>query len=490
MFETAELGNKIDKAAFKAAAEKLRVELLDAQRKLAQSDFSVVIAVAGAEGAGKAEIVNLLLEWMDPRGIEVHAMGEPSDEERERPRFWRYWRALPPKGKIGVFLGSWYTDPILRRVFKQSDAAALDLELNRIVAFEKMLSQENTLLLKFWMHLSKEVQKKNLSRIEKDPDNSWRVTKMDWKFFHKYNRFRKVSEHAILLTGTGQCPWRIIDAQDKRYRSLEALRLALKAIRARLDVSKKAREADPAAVLPKSRKINILSKLDLSLTLSPKKYKKDLAEYQGALNRLARKMYDKKRSMILLFEGPDAGGKGGAIRRLTQAMDARNYRVATVAAPTDEERSHPYLWRFWRGLPRLGKATIYDRSWYGRVLVERLEGFCRPEDWQRAYEEINQFEAQLAEFGVIIVKFWLAISQEEQLRRFKDRQLTAYKQYKITQEDWRNREKWDAYQAAACDMIEKTNNAAAPWVLVEGNDKRWARIKILEATCRQLEKGL
>src|SRR5262245_21599234 len=194
--------------------------------------------------------------------------------------------------------------------------------------------------------------------------------------------------------------------------------------------------------------------------------------------------------MLLVFEGPDAAGKGGSIRRLTQAMDARLYQVISVAAPTDEERAHPYLWRFWRHLPRMGRVTIYDRSWYGRVLVERVEGFCRTADWQRAYGEINAFEKQLTDFGVILIKFWLTISPEEQLARFKDRQTTPYKQYKITEEDWRNRNKWDFYEAAACDMIEKTSVETAPWVLVEANNKEWARIKVLKSIVRRLKEEL
>jgi polyphosphate kinase 2 (PPK2 family) len=221
-----------------------------------------------------------------------------------------------------------------------------------------------------------------------------------------------------------------------------------------------------------------------------KAYEKKLLKHQGDLARLTRRLYEVRKSLILVFEGPDAAGKGGTIRRLTTAMDARLYRVISVAAPTEEERAHPYLWRFWRHLPRLGRATIYDRSWYGRVLVERVEGFCEPEAWQRAYGEINTYESQLTEFGIVLIKFWLAISAEEQLRRFKERETTPYKQYKITEEDWRNRAKWNAYEAAACDMIERTSTEAAPWVLVEANDKNHARIEVIRTVCDRLEKAL
>lgn len=489
MFEAAELGVTVDKVHFKKEAQKLRVALLEAQRELINSNLSAIVVVGGVEGSGKTEVVNLLLEWMDARGIEVFALSAPTDEERERPRFWRFWRALPPKGKLGVFIGSWYTQPIVERTFKVSDEAALDQELDRIAAFEKMLVQENTVLLKFWLHLSKPVQKKHLARLEKDPATRWRVTKQDWKFFRKYDKFRKVSEHALLKTNTSLAPWTIVDAQDKRHRSLAVARELLAQLRARQGAAKGAADA-PKPALPKPKKVNLLSKLDLSLSLPEKEYDKRLADYQGRLNLLARKMRDKKRSLILVFEGPDAAGKGGTIRRLTTALDARSYQVISTAAPTDEERSHPYLWRFWRRLPRQGRTTIYDRSWYGRVLVERLEGFCRPEDWRRAYEEINAFESDLADFGVLVLKFWIALSPEEQLRRFQEREKTPYKRHKITQEDWRNRDKWDAYQAAACDMIERTSTDKAPWVTVEGVDKRWARVKTIKTTCERLERIL
>ena len=193
---------------------------------------------------------------------------------------------------------------------------------------------------------------------------------------------------------------------------------------------------------------------------------------------------------MLAFEGADAAGKGGAIRRVSGALDARQYLIVPVAAPTDEERAHPYLWRFWRNIPSLGGITIFDRSWYGRVLVERVEKLCAPADWMRAYDEINQFEEQLTKGGAIVVKFWLQISKEEQLKRFRERQRTAFKQFKITTEDWRNRKKWDAYERAVCDMVDRTSTELAPWTLVEAEDKRYARVKILKTIVERIERAL
>jgi polyphosphate:AMP phosphotransferase len=491
MFETAELGNTVDKEAYRRESEKTRMALLDAQKQLAGADFSVLIIIAGVEGAGKSETINLLHEWMDARGIQTHAFGEPSDEERERPRYWRYWRLLPPKGRMGIFFGSWYSEPILSRVFNKTTDADLDLSLNNIVALERMLSQENVLVLKFWMHLSKAAQKKRLKALEADKQTRWRVSKLDWKFFKKYDRFRDVSERAVRKTNTGEAPWHIVDAGDKRYRALAVTRTLLTELTKRLQqFAGKPKTPRTPPALPKPAAANVLNRLDFSLALRDKAYKEQLAEHSGRLARLARHLYDENRSLIVVFEGPDAAGKGGAIRRLTGVMDARNYQVISIAAPTEEERARPYLWRFWRHLPRLGRVTIFDRSWYGRVLVERIEGFCSQPEWQRAYAEINTFEEQVARFGIAIVKFWLAISPDEQLRRFKDREVTPYKQYKLTEEDWRNREKWGAYEAAACDMIEKTSTELAPWVLVEANDKQHARVKVLKNVCETIEKAL
>ena len=496
MFETAEIGNKVGKQQFNTEAPKIREALLQAQRDLAGADLSVIIHIGGVEGAGKSETVNLLLEWMDARGIQTHTFWDPTDEERERPAMWRFWRVLPPKGRIGVFLGSWYTAPIVDRVFDRIDDASLAQALDRIVDFEQMLVREETLLLKFWMHVSKDLQKARLKALEKDPKTSWRVTKQDWKYFKRYDDFRSVSERAVRKTSTAWAPWNIVEASDPRYRALTVARtiatVLSEAVALRADAAEKPGKVKPGlgSPLAKPAKTNILRSLDLGRALPEKGYDRKVAVHQGNLARMTRRLYEQRRSLILVFEGPDAAGKGGAIRRLTSAIDARLYQVISVAAPTDEERAHPYLWRFWRHLPRLGRVTIYDRSWYGRVLVERVEGFCAPSDWQRAYTEINAFEEQLTGFGTVVIKFWLAISADEQLQRFKDRETTPYKQYKITEEDWRNRRKWDAYEAAACDMIEKTSTEAAPWVLVEANDKNRARVKVMKAVVRRLEGEL
>lgn len=487
MFETAEVGRALPKARYKGLEETLRVELVRAQERLASSDMALIVVIGGVEGAGKGELANRLMTWLDARGVQIHALGEPTDEERERPFFWRFWRLLPPHGRAGVFLTSWYTRPIVHRAFKEISEGQLDQDLDRIVEFERMLAQEHAIVVKLWLHIDKKSQKKRFKALEKDPATAWRVSAQDWKFHKKYERFRKVSEHALMKTSIPEAPWRLVEAHDRRYRDITAGQTILAAL-------EKGLAARPQPVRkpdrPKAEPANVLRKLDLSLKLPEKEAKARIEALQGRLGRLALGLKKQRRSLMLVFEGADAAGKGGAIRRLTAGMEARLYRVDSVSAPTDEERAHPYLWRFWRVLPRQGRVTICDRSWYGRVLVERVEGFASREEWSRAYGEINAFEGQLCDSGTIVHKFWLAISSEEQLRRFKSRERTPYKQYKLTDEDWRNRSRWEAYEAAACEMFERTSTDDAPWTLIEAEDKNWARVRVLETVVKRLEAEL
>ncbi len=489
MFEAAELGHEISKAEYEKAVPALRAGLLQAQRDLLAARVPLILIVSGADGGGKSETVNRLHEWFDPRGLETSVFGPLSDEERDRPAYWRFWMSLPARGRVGMFFGSWYTDPIIRRTYKQSTGAEFDRSLSRIEFFEQQLAQDGALIVKLWLHLSKKAQKKRLSKLESDPKTRWRVGPTDWKHFKLYDRFVKYSEEALQRTDTGFAPWTVIEATDDRYREVTVGRTVLESIKGRL-AAKKAEAAPPRKIVPPGDVVSVLDRIDLARTVSAKDYDQKLARLQGRLNRLARAAWEKKVSSVLVFEGWDAAGKGGTVRRLTSAMDARLYRVVPIAAPTDEERAHQYLWRFWRHIPRAGRVTIFDRSWYGRVLVERVEGFAREEEWKRAFQEINEFEDQLVEHGTMVTKFWVHISKNEQLRRFKERQKTEFKQYKITEEDWRNRKQWEAYEGAINEMVVRTSTRGAPWVIVAGNDKRHARIQVLETVCRRLEQAL
>ena len=515
MFETAELGREVPRKEYVKAVPVLREQLLEVQQELRRVKVPVVLVFAGVDGAGKGETINLLSGWLDPRWLVTHAYTEPSQEEQERPEYWRYWRDLPPKGRIGIFLSAWYSRPVLDRVNDRITVAELDERLDRIIAFEKALADDNALIIKFWMHLGKEAQKKRLKCLEKDPDQAWRVTETDWHHWRLYDNFVMAAERAIMRTSKGHAPWHIVEGYDPNYRSLtvgttlldsiqkhlrrvvterEAKRKAGAALaKVREEAREKAEEAAPepeAAETATAPMPTILATLDNTLSLTKKDYKSSLVKYQGQLHQLQQQAWERGISTLLVFEGWDAAGKGGAIRRVTAALDARRYEVIPFAAPTDEEAARHYLWRFWRHLGRAGRVTVFDRSWYGRVLVERVEALTPEEDWMRAYAEINDFEAQLVEFGIVLVKFWLHITPDEQLARFKAREEVAYKRWKLTDEDWRNREKWADYELAVNDMVERTSTRLAPWTLVEANDKRFARVKVLKTICDALQEAL
>jgi polyphosphate:AMP phosphotransferase len=353
-----------------------------------------------------------------------------------------------------------------------------------------MLADEGALILKFWFHLSKKAQRKRLKALEGDPKHQWRVTGTDWKRFKLYDRFRRVSESALRQTSTGYAPWTIVEGADPNYRYLTAGRTLLDALRERLAGSRPAVTRPAALPEPALDGRTVLSGIDYKKTITHKDYNRSLEKYQGELNLLTRQKKFRDRSLIVVFEGLDAAGKGGSIRRVTAALDARHYQVIPVAAPSEEERAQPYLWRFWRHLPRKGRVTIFDRSWYGRVLVERVEKFCAEDDWMRAYHEINDFEEQLADAGAMVIKFWVSITEAEQLKRFREREKTPFKTFKITPEDWRNRKRRDDYERAVCDMIERTSTEAAPWILIPANDKYFARIEILKTLCERTAAAL
>ncbi len=519
MFRTAELGCKVLKSEYKQREPILRQELLDVQQELrAAGRFPVILVFAGVDGAGKGETVNLLNEWMDPRWLVTRAYAEMSDEEQERPEYWRFWRDLPPKGGIGLFLSSWYSRPVLDKVYGNIDLAEFDERLDRIIAFENALVDDGAVILKFWMHLSRDAQKKRLKTLEKDSLLSWRVTERDWNHWRMYDQFLEASERTIMRTSTGKAPWSIVEGADSNYRSLTVGTIIRDMVRKRLEASRletklKAElqtQADvdgvidsspeTAATVEKSKEViaeetgmplvTVLTRLDMSQRLEKSDYRTQLKKYQAQLNLLHRRALEKKISTLLLFEGPDAAGKGGAIRRITAALDARNYQVLPFAAPTDEERAQHYLWRFWRHLSRAGRITLFDRSWYGRVLVERVEGFASEAEWRRAYAEINDFEAQLIEHGIVLMKYWIHITKDEQMARFKAREEIPHKRWKLTEEDWRNREKWDDYERAVNDIVERTSTWNAPWILVEGNDKLFARIKVIKGLCNKLDEVL
>ena len=496
MFEAIEVGRKISKSDYQAQLPDLRVGLINAQYDLRQADFPVIIVLTGDDRVGCSALLHTLHEVMDARYMRTNALGKPTEEELERPRFWRYWTALPRRGEMGVFLDSWPLRALSDRVDKHLDDMGLQRRIEHIRGFEQNLIADGALLIKFWLHLPKKMFKKRLKAAKKNPGKVWQVSEIDWKIYEHYGVAMQVAEQMVRETNTGEAPWHLIESTDEKYRDLTAGQTLLEALTARLSARRQApnptRKSKRQSELPLTAEAQptILSTVDLTQTLAYGSYRQKLDTYQAQLYRLTSKARERGLSSVWVFEGWDAAGKGGVIRRLTIAMDPENYNLFPVAAPTEEERAHPYLWRFWRRLPRAGKVAIFDRSWYGRVLVERVEGFAQPSEWQRAYYEINDFEEQLYEHGILLLKFWLHIDPDEQLRRFQERETTAYKKYKITEEDYRNRDKWPAYEHAVHDMVAQTSTSCAPWHLVASQNKRWARVEVLKIICRGLKTAL
>ncbi|MCY1346573.1 Polyphosphate:AMP phosphotransferase [compost metagenome] len=491
MFESAEIGHTIDKETYEAAVIELRAALLEAQLELKQqARFPVILLINGIEGAGKGETVKLLNEWLDPRHVEVSSFLLPTDEELARPPQWRFWRRLPPKGKIGIFFGNWYSQMLVSRVQGRLKSSQMEQAIEETVRTERMFADEGALILKFWFHLSKKQLKKRQKELEGDPRYKWQISVLDWKQAKIYDKIVKAAELMLRRTNREFAPWYVIEGNDPYFRSLSVGRILLESLQAALKARRRHAPSPHAAPLVASLdNRGLLDALDLSLSLDKDGYKEQLANEQRRLAELIADKRFRRHALIAAFEGNDAAGKGGAIRRVTGALDPRQYNIVPIAAPTEEERAQPYLWRFWRHVPGRRQFTIFDRTWYGRVLVERVEGFCSEADWLRAYGEINDFEEQLRDHGVVLVKFWLAIDQDTQYARFKEREEVSFKRYKITEEDWRNRDKWDQYADAVGDMVDRTSTAVAPWTLVEANDKRYARVKVLRTINDALEEA-
>jgi polyphosphate:AMP phosphotransferase len=494
VLETVELGRTVTKPEYEAGVASLRVDLLNAQFDLRKADFPVVVIVSGDDRIGFHDMVDVLHDWLDARYLETHALGAPTDEERERPEFWRYWRTLPLRGRMGVYVGGWTLRAVRDRLGKRIKKAAFERALERIVRFEQTLVDDGALVLKFWLHLPKTAHAKRVRKAERDPDKAWRIDEVDHRILEHYDRSMRTVEHALRKTATVAAPWHVIESTDRRYRSLEIGRRILQALEGRLG---RAADAPPAPVpaAPEPMEVldgqpTVLDRVDLTATISKDEYGKRLDREQAELHRQAAEARDRGQSLVAVFEGWDAAGKGGCIRRLTAAMNADQYRVIPIAAPTQEELAHHYLWRFWRHLPRAGRFAIFDRSWYGRVLVERVEGFADEQEWRRAYGEINEFEEQLVEHGTVLLKFWLHLDRGEQLARFRAREKTPYKKYKMTDEDYRNRERWDDYESAVHDMVTRTSTELAPWTLVASNDKRHARLRVIATVNAALRGAL
>ena len=485
MFAEAEADPSLSKDEFKPLEARLRVGLLNAQyQRLAQADKSLLVVVAGIDGAGKGAAINLLNEWMDPRHIRTLAYGPREGEELQRPPLWRYWKDLPPKGSTGIVFGSWYAPLIIESCRKKPNQDSIDAQAAAIRRFEAMLAAEGVQILKLWYHLSAEAQKARAQRLLASPETAWQVSPTDLKVQKRFDRIRAGGQMVLNQTDSGHAPWVVIPSADENMRAVRTAEAVLAAMRRR------GVPRIPAALVSHGGQLRVvdrLGELDYDAKVDKDDYESELGLLQGRLARAARAPKFQERSLVLVFEGQDAAGKGGAIRRVTHALDARQFDITPISAPNSEALARPYLWRFWRRIPRHGRIAIFDRSWYGRVLVERVEKLTPPAKWRRAYGEINDFEKQLAASGALVLKFWLAITPDVQLERFREREKSPFKNFKITPEDWRNRDKWHEYATAANELLTRTDLPHAPWHLVSANDKRYARLQVLRHIVEAME---
>lgn len=507
MLEKVDLTMKMEKVEYKAKMETLKIQMGKLQRQCKEMGIPVMIVFEGFDAAGKGVQIGKLIQSLDPRGFEVFTVKEETQEEAMHPFLWRFWTKTPQKGRMAVYDGSWCFKVLSDRFENKTKESEVENCYRSICSFEKQITDDGTLLIKLFLDIDKKEQKKRFEKLLVSKDTAWRVTKADLEKNKKYEQYEAMAEEMLQRTDTEYAPWTIIEATDRRYATVKIYTVIAQMLTAGLDnkLHEIAREK-AAEVLRKTeqeRKMqegqneyakgfgeSVLSKADLSLRCDQKTYQKKLKEYQKKIEQLHGELYRKRIPVVIGFEGWDAAGKGGAIKRLTEKMDARGYVVNPTSAPNDLEKSHHYLWRFWKCMPKDGHIAIFDRTWYGRILVERVEGFCTQEEWKRAYKEINDMEKDLADAGAVILKFWMQIDKKEQEKRFRQRQENPEKQWKITEEDWRNREKWEQYEEAVNEMLIRTSTEYAPWIVVEGNDKYYARLKVLETVIDALEKRI
>jgi polyphosphate kinase 2 (PPK2 family) len=535
MLEQIDLDRSISKQEYRERRADLSDRLQNAMQGVLDSRLPVAVVLEGWAGTAKVRTIGVITRRLDPRGLRVHPIAPPRTFEKQFPWLHRFWRLIPSYGRLVLFDRSWYREVLAARTRYGMTPQEFRERCEDMVAFERQLVDDGAVILKFWMHISRKEQGRRFRKLLGDRLTAWQVTDEDRWQHRNYDKVADAVEDVIARTSTPAAPWIAVPATDARYARITVMEALVTALERRLGLlpaptssddddddhfdniggayrRAKSESMPPERSAPPSR-VNghanapapevavapalsplafpsILRNVDLNLRIDEKEYSHTLAELQAHMHLLGFQVYQQQRPVILVFEGWDAAGKGGAIQRITEELDPRSYVVHAIAAPAGDDKARHYLYRFWRRLPPRGQICIFDRSWYGRVLVERVEGFARTDEWQRAYAEINEFERQLVDFGTIICKFWLHISPEEQLRRFQERQSVPYKAWKLTDEDWRNREKWPQYEEAADEMLLRTSTPYAPWTIVESEDKRFARIKTLRTVVRRLEADL
>jgi AMP-polyphosphate phosphotransferase len=481
------------------------LELGRLQRAAQAAKIPIVIVVEGWQAAGKGTLINGLTLALDSRGFRVVSVHPAPKQEPSYPPLHRFWVTLPEEGRITIYDRSWYRDLWSSRAHKQIKREELDKELSGLLAFEKTLIDSGILVIKFFLQVEHAQQTKRLQRLRENDFTRWRVDDEALHQNRHFEQWQKAAEE-VLFTRTRQTPCPLVNCRsdDRRATQLRALKALNNAIRQRLEALNSpdmtpvdSRDSSQPVSLPvspssapESAAATPLSRVDLTQKLSRENYEQQLPELQARLRELEHRIYTKRIGVVIGCEGWDAAGKGGQIRRLVSGLDPRGYDVHPISAPNSVERAHHYLWRFWTRIPKAGHIAIFDRTWYGRVLVERVEGFCTEEQWQRAYGEIAEFEQSLIRAGIVLVKFWFQIDTDTQLARFHDRQSQPDKQWKITEEDWRNRQRWSEYEKAVNDMLTFNDSKDCPYWIVPANDKLFARIFTLKRVIEAIEQGL
>lgn len=495
MLEKVNLKSVMIKEEYKQEVEGLKDRLSILQQRIKQSGLPVIILFEGWGAAGKGSLISKLILNFDPRGFTVSSFIAADESERRKPLLWRYWSKIPAQGEIAVFDRSWYQDLFVSELEQGVSKSELSRRTKSIETFERQLSDDGTLILKFFLHIDQKEQKKRFDKLSSSKNTSWRVTDLDRKRNKRYDEYYEVLDRMLEQTNFSYAPWHVIPSHDQYYATIEIYRTVLSKVEEA--IAQREKKLENPIIVPQISvsgfdlvEMPKLSDISLDKTIEDERYREVLKECQEKLKKLHNKLYRKKIPVIIGYEGWDAAGKGGNIKRVAAALDPRGYEVIPIAAPDKQELAHHYLWRFWNRIPKTGHIAIFDRTWYGRVMVERIEGFCTNEEWHRAYQEINEFEKELYDWGAVIVKFWIHIDKDEQLRRFEDRQNTPSKQWKITDEDWRNREKWDQYEEAINDMLQYTSTDFAPWNIIESQDKKFARIKALKVLISAIEDRL
>ncbi|WP_370575671.1 polyphosphate:AMP phosphotransferase [Methanomethylovorans sp.] len=491
MLENIDLSLSMSKEEYKARIDDLYIRIEELQRKAWKMQIPIIIVFEGWHASGMTEIINRYMLSLNPVGFKYHVTEKPTYEEFKKPLLWRFWQNIPSYGSIAIFDRSWYSRAVIEHFNRKGENSKFEHCIREINIFERQLADDGYLILKFFMHISKQEQQKRYREYEKK-DIPLCVVDEELDYLNEYDNYLSVVDKVIGYTQREYAPWTVIESEELNYATIKVLSTSIRMIEEHIERTRKEKHPQPLLNMNDSAYASAprLSETDLSLSMEDDEYEKEKDHYQKRLSELQYELFRQKIPMAVVFEGWDASGKGGNIRRIAWELDPRIYVVEPVGVPNDFEKKRHYLWRFYMNIPEAGHITIFDRSWYGRVLVERVESYSTEEQWKRAYQEINEFEGSLADFGMIIVKFWLQIDQEEQLRRFEERENTSYKQWKITPDDWRNREKWNEYREAADEMLLRTHTAHAPWTVIEANDKRYARVKTLKTLVETIEKRL